>query len=93
MSWSVSFVGKPENIVAALGFESAKLTGQCKVEFDDALPALVALVRQNFQNREGPGYYAPTITLEASGSGTAENDKQMNRSCQVKIGNSQQRVV
>lgn len=93
MSWSVLLVGKPDNIVAALEFESGKLTGNCKEEFDGALPGLILLVRQNFQDRVGPGYGPPTLTLEASGSGTAENGKHMNRECQVKLGRSAHKGV
>lgn len=36
MSWSVSFLGKPDKVVEALELESTKQTGQCKIEYDDA---------------------------------------------------------
>src|SRR4051812_29747495 len=90
MSWSVKCVGKPENVIAYLEKESAKLTGQCKVEFDDALPHIVALVRQTFASPES-GYTCPTIKLEANGSGTAKKqgqdgpEVQLQRQCTVKI--------
>lgn len=38
MSWSIKLVGKPAKVVEALDAESAKLSGQCKAEYDAALP-------------------------------------------------------
>jgi hypothetical protein len=68
MSWSVQFIGKPEKVVEALNAESEKLNGQSKVEYDSALPHLVALVNENF----GTGY---PVKLAASGHGTVYTDK------------------
>jgi hypothetical protein len=84
MTWSVSFIGKPEAVVGALEKESDKLTGQCKVEFDAAKPLLVGLVKENFA-AEGSGYTQGMIRLEASGSGACRDGKQLQRSCQVKL--------
>lgn len=84
MSWSVSFLGKPEAVAAALERESEKHTGQSKVEYDDAKPHLVALVRQNFADPAGP-YQTPLIKFEACGSGCVQNGQQVQRSCTVKI--------
>lgn len=91
MSWSISLVGKPENIVKALEEESPKLTGQCKLEYDEALPHLVGLVKQNFQN--DPASRLLDMELEASGSGWAKGDTQVSRTCTAKIGIFQKRVV
>jgi hypothetical protein len=89
MSWSITVIGKPENVVAALEAQSAKESGQCKIEFDDALPHLVGLVRQSFNEKPE---FTPMVRLEASGSGCASSDsnapgvmRQTSRSCQVKI--------
>ena len=70
MSWSVSFTGRPEKVAEAIEAESAKLSGQSKVEYDAAKPHLAALVRQNFA-REGSGYNEPLIEVSAHGSGAS----------------------
>lgn len=62
MSWSVQFIGKPEKVVEALQTQSNNLTGESKVEYDSALPHLIALVNENF----GTGY---PVKLSASGHG------------------------
>jgi len=84
MSWSISLIGRPDKIAAALQEQSGKLTGQSKLEFDDALPHLTALVGQNFAV-DGNGYLLPLVKLEASGSGTAKGEQQVVRSCTVKV--------
>jgi hypothetical protein len=81
MSWSVSFVGKPEKVAEALEAHSANCTGQSKVEYDAAKPHLVALVRENF-DKEHDG---PVIEFTASGSGYARGDEQMRRLLAVSI--------
>lgn len=53
MSWNVSFIGKPENVVEALTAHSATLTGQSKVEYDEVYPAIATLVSQNVSTSEG----------------------------------------
>ena len=50
MSFSVSFVGKPEAIKRKLADESVRLTGQSKEEFDAIRPALDAVLDQNVGN-------------------------------------------
>lgn len=95
MSWSFSAIGTPEKIAAALDEESGKLSGQSKVEFDDAMPHLQALLRQNFV-AEGSGYTPPLVEFSASGSGSALTPrdpdggltgevKQLQRQCSVAI--------
>lgn len=54
MSWSISLIGKPENVVEALTAHSASLTGQSKVEYDETYPAIATLVSQNV-NGNAPG--------------------------------------
>ena len=68
MSWSVQFVGKPEKVAEALTAQSATMNGESKVEYDSALPHLVALVNENF----GTGY---PVKLAASGHGTVYTDR------------------
>jgi len=47
MSWSVRLIGTPEKVVEALDKYGEGLSGQSKEEFDEAKPALVALVNGN----------------------------------------------
>lgn len=63
MSWSISLMGKPKNVVAALKAESAKLTGASKEEYDEALPHLIGLVEQNVAEEN----YPQVVDLDASG--------------------------
>lgn len=79
MSWSVTFIGKPENVATALEQQSEKMDGQSKVEYDAALPHFVALVKENF------GANPPVVKIAASGHGYAENGEQKNRQCAVNI--------
>ena len=87
MSWSVSLIGKPENVVKALQDESLKQQGQCKVEYDSILPHLVGIVSENFVSEEGAknNYVQPMVKLDASGSGSASSTAQLQRSCTVKL--------
>jgi hypothetical protein len=87
MSWSVSFIGKPEKVAEALEKHSASLTGQSKIEFDEAKPHLVALVNNNFNKRAGEqgGGVEPFIQLDASGSGCAQRDEQVQRQVSVTL--------
>ena len=50
MSFSVSFIGKPDAIKRKLEAESARLTDQSKAEFDAIKPALEAVLDQNVGN-------------------------------------------
>jgi len=90
MSWSINAIGKPENIVKALEAESTKMTGQSKVEYDDALPHLVGLVKQNFL---GPDSEPPLIEVNANGSGYAKDGQQVTRDCAVTIKRHYTRMV
>lgn len=73
MSWSVNFIGKPDNIVKALENESERLTGESKKEFDIICPMLACLVRQNFNNTSS----APVLQLIASGHTASDNGNPM----------------
>jgi hypothetical protein len=64
MSWSLTLIGKTDNIVKALKEQSDKLSGGSKVEFDAALPHLVGLVEQNFNATDNP-----VMQIQASGHG------------------------
>jgi alpha-galactosidase len=75
MSWSITLIGKPENVAKALEAHSEKLNGLSKVEYDDALPHLIGLVKQNFGTSN-------LVKIDASGHGT-ENQRQ----CMVSIQN------
>lgn len=79
MSWSIAFIGKPENIAKALEDNSAKLNGQSKAEYDAALPHLLGLVKENFAQNP------PMLKVSASGSGYSTNGEQLQRNCNVFI--------
>lgn len=75
MSWSITLIGKPENVSKALEDNSEKLSGLSKTEYDDALPHFIGLVKQNFGTSN-------LIKINASGHGT-DNQRQ----CVVSIEN------
>lgn len=77
MSWSAYYIGTPDKIVEALNKQSESLTGNCKTEFDAALPHITALIGQN-QGKDTP----PVLNLAASGSAYDGYS-----SCAVKIEN------
>jgi hypothetical protein len=70
MSWSVTFIGKPENVSKALKEHSEKIDGYSKIEFDAALPHLDGLVSQNFHANE---LHTPVIKITASGHGQKDS--------------------
>lgn len=90
MSWSVRLFGKPCNVVRALKEHSEQLKDQCKIEYDAAMPHLVALVEQNFA-QPGSGYTTPMVRIDASGSGISKMSApgapvaQVQRNCVVKV--------
>ena len=83
MSWSFSARGKPAEILEQIDRYGGSLTGQSAVEFRDAAPSISALVNQNFERRDGRDQ--PTLSLSAYGSGSAQGDEQLERSCTVKL--------
>lgn len=76
MSWSINFIGTAAKVAEALTSQSEKLDGQSKVEYDDALPAMVTLVKQNFEPEGSP---EPMVKITASGHGYATNGEQKQR--------------
>jgi hypothetical protein len=52
MSWSINFIGTPEEVVKKLEDHSESLTGHnsIKDEYDGAMPHLIGLVTQNYGN-------------------------------------------
>jgi hypothetical protein len=79
MSWSVFYMGKADKVSEALTAHSGQLTGQSKVEYDNALPHLTALVNQNFGND------GEVIKIAASGDGVSVNGEQIQNYCSVEI--------
>jgi hypothetical protein len=79
MSWSVSLIGTPEKVAAAVEEYGDKLQGQSKVEYQDAAPHLAALVRQNFSTSN------ICVRLDASGSGYTQDGKEVSRTAAVKL--------
>lgn len=69
MSWSVIFIGKPENVSKALKEHSSKIDGYSKVEYDEALPHLEALVSQNFNTQ-----YPDSLVVKIVASGHGQKD-------------------
>jgi hypothetical protein len=81
MSWSVEFVGKVSQVVEDLTKHSEALEGQSKLEYDSALPHLVGVVKENFNN-EGE---EPSVKISAYGHGWAVGDDQKNRTLQCTL--------
>lgn len=79
MSWSITFIGKSENVVKALEEQSTFLDGQTKVEYDSALPHMVGLVKENFGNGD------QVMKITASGHGYAIDGEQRQRYCAVNV--------
>lgn len=66
MSWSINFIGSPNNIVAALDKHSEELTGQSKEEFKIAKSLLACLVQQNYNNND----QAPPVIMHLKAYGS-----------------------
>jgi hypothetical protein len=66
MSFSVSYIGKPEAIKRKLQEESNRLTGQSKTEFDTVRPALDTVLDQQVANG--------VIMLSANGHANFDKD-------------------
>ena len=79
MSWSISFIGKPENVAKALNEHSDKLDGQSKLEYINALPNIIGIVSENFGNQD------QLLKVTASGHGYAVNGEQKQRQCSVNV--------
>jgi hypothetical protein len=81
MSWSISFIGKPEQIINALEDHSRYMgSGQSKEEFDAALPSLIGLLEQNY-DRGGQ----MVIELKADGHGLYTIEGKTFSSCNISL--------
>lgn len=80
MSYSITKVGTPEEVVAELDKASETLTGYSKTEFDEVLPALKTLVNNNWNKVEGN----PPMKMDFRVNGHGSTDGQQ-RQCQVAI--------
>lgn len=80
MSWSIRFIGTTTKVVEALKANSEKLTGTSKQEYENALPHLIGLVEQNFDDaREA------VVDISANGHGYAVDGTLKQSNCGVKI--------
>ena len=68
MSWSNRWIGKPSAIVRAMEAYSLTLSGNSKNEFDQAAPAIKALISMNDDKKcidvdgNGHAYHAPVAS-------------------------------
>ncbi len=81
MSWNITLIGKPANIVQALEDESQKMEGQSKVEFDSVKDHIAGIVAQNFETT----IEQPLLKVTASGHGYAVEGEQKQRTAVVNI--------
>ncbi len=77
MSFSVTFIGKPDAIKRKLAEESASLTGQSKTEFDAVKPALDTILDQQVGNG--------VVQLNATGHATFTNGTKTYGNCHVDV--------
>jgi len=78
MSFSVTFIGKPEAIKRELKKASDRMTGQSKTEFDAVHPSLEVILDQNVDNG--------VVRLEANGHATLDKEgKRTYGSCQCSV--------
>lgn len=78
MSFSVTFVGKPDAIKRKLAEESERLSGQSKTEFDAVRPALETILDQQVGNG--------AIRLNANGHATFTDGVKTFGNCNVDVG-------
>lgn len=81
MSFSVSFIGKPDAIKNALAKESDRLTGQSKDEFDAVKPAIEAILDQNMNLGGDPS----VLQVEANGHAKFLDGVKQYGNCSVKV--------
>jgi hypothetical protein len=77
MSFSVTFIGKPDAIKRKLAEESERLTGQSKQEFDAVKPALETVLDQNVGNN--------VLRLDANGHASFNGDTKAYGQCSVSV--------
>jgi hypothetical protein len=76
MSYSVTYIGKPEVIKRKLAEESERLRDQSKVEFDAVRPALETILDQNVGNG--------VVKLDANGHAGGHGEGRYSN-CQVSV--------
>jgi len=81
MSFSVSFIGKPDAIKNALAKESDRLTGQSKEEFDAVKPAIETILDQNVNLGGDPSVFQ----VEANGHANFTDGVKQYGNCSVKV--------
>jgi isoaspartyl peptidase/L-asparaginase-like protein (Ntn-hydrolase superfamily) len=82
MSFSVTYIGKPDAIKRALAKESERLTEQSKEEFDAVRPAIEAVLDQNVGQT---GVLKVEANGHASFTGTGDERVKTFGNCTVKI--------
>jgi hypothetical protein len=83
-------VGKPENVANALEAEAENMSGESKAEYQEALPHIVGIVRQNF-NKETDS--PQLVSVSANGSGFTRSGEPVQRQCSVKVEHLWTRLV
>lgn len=81
MSWSVNYIGTPENVTKALDENSAKLQDKSKEEYDEALPHLKGLIAMNY-NKQFAGM---GIKLVAAGHAYTDGKDSAYSNCTISI--------
>lgn len=80
MSWSINYIGKPENIAKAIESHSeGPPDNQCEREWQQAKPHILGIVRLN----HGDGNNI--VLVQASGHGTFVDGKCTSSNCQVSV--------
>lgn len=79
MSWSVSFIGKPQAISEELTKHSEGLTGVSKEEYESALPHLLGLLSLNYNTS-----HSQAIKIVANGHAWSDTTNKYG-SCNVSI--------
>lgn len=92
MSWSFQAVGSPEAVLRALGTANAGLTDQSKEEWDEAKPAIRALVAANVGNvavevtaNGHASFEIRTLERDSEGSPTKTERVKTNGQCSCTI--------
>lgn len=83
MSWSTSYLGTAAKVADALENYSEKLSGTSRDEYDRVKPALISLVKENFDHQEGA--IEPVIKITANGHGYFNGKDQLQGTFQVQI--------
>lgn len=77
MSWSFSAVGKPEAVLRELERQNQGLTDQSKIEWEEAKPALAALIGANVGN--------VAVKVSANGHASFADGQKTHGQCSVTI--------